>query len=156
FPLDPGTSYSLGRAATNSIVLKDDLCSRDHAEIAFTGGKWRVRDLGSLNGTRVNNVRVEGERDLAPSDELHLGRTHMVFVEDMNQPPARPAAPAETAGDHDGSMSIKKRLGQTRFLPPPPPGTAEGDETPPGSRHGLSRDLSLLYRLALDMGMAGN
>ncbi len=154
FPLDPGTTYTLGRSATNAIVLKDDLCSRDHAEVAFIAGKWRVRDLGSLNGTRVNNVRIEGERELAPSDELHVGRTHLVFVEDMNQLPDLPAA-AEEPGSDDASMSIKKRLGQTRFLTPPPPGAADG-ETTTGSRHGLSRDLSLLYRLALDMGMAGN
>jgi Nif-specific regulatory protein len=157
FPLDPGNNYTMGRAATNSIVLKDDLCSRDHAEIAFTGGRWRVRDLGSLNGTRVNNVRVEGERELAAGDELHLGRTHLVFVEDINQLPDLPPLTPEEPADHDGSMSIKKRLGQTRFLTPPPPNLEkEGEETMTGSRHGLSRDLSLLYRLALDMGMAGS
>ncbi len=154
FPLDPAHGYTLGRAATNSIVLKDDLCSRDHAEIAFSAGRWRIRDLGSLNGTRVNSVRVEGERDLSPSDEVNLGRTHLVFVEDIDQLPELPPAPEEPA-DHDGSMSIKKRLGQTRFLTPPPPeAEPEGDKKEPPSRHGVSRDLSLLYRLALDMGMA--
>src|SRR4051794_32907370 len=55
FPLVPGQTYTLGRAATNSIVLKDDLCSRDHAEVSYSGNRWRVRDLGSLNGTRVND-----------------------------------------------------------------------------------------------------
>src|SRR5947209_1550346 len=156
FPLDPAHGYTLGRAATNSIVLKDDLCSRDHAEIAFSAGHWRLRDLGSLNGTRVNNVRVEGERDLAPSDEVNLGRTHFVFVEDIDQLPELPPAREEPA-DHDGSMSIKKRLGQTRFLTPPPPeADAQGEQKEPGSRHGISRDLSLLYRLALDMGMAAS
>jgi Nif-specific regulatory protein len=156
FPLDPGNTYTLGRAPTNNIVLKDDLCSRDHAEIVFLGGRWRLRDLGSLNGTRINNTRVEGERDLAPSDDLHLGRTHLVFVEDMNQLPDVPGA-SELPGSEDSSMSIKKRLGQTRFLTPPPPGSDdEATLSGAGSQHGLSRDLSLLYRLALDMGMAGN
>jgi pSer/pThr/pTyr-binding forkhead associated (FHA) protein len=141
FPLDPSHSYTLGRAATNNIVLKDDLCSRDHAEVSYSGGKWRVRDLGSLNGTRVNGVRVEGERALTPRDEVHLGRTNLVFVEDMDQLPELPTP--EPGDDNDGSMSIKKRLGQTRFLTPPPPGAAEADAQP-GSRHGLSRGLSLL------------
>jgi Nif-specific regulatory protein len=152
FQLDPAQNYGLGRAATNLIVLKDDLCSRDHAEVAFTGGRWRVRDLGSLNGTRVNDVRVEGERELSAGDQLHLGRTNMVFVEDLDQLPDLP--PHEAPEETDGGMSIKKRLGQTRFLTPPPAvGAAEG-QTSAGARHGLSRDLSLLYRLALDMGMA--
>ena len=55
-------------------------------------------------------------------------------------------------------MSIKKRLGQTRFLTPqPPPGRGGHRRRPPArrpQRHALSRDLSLLYRLALDMGSA--
>src|SRR5215213_634748 len=84
FPLDPAQSYMLGRAATNAIVLKDDLCSRDHAEVSFSNGRWRVRDLGSLNHTRVNGIRLESERPLSPRDEIHLGRTHLVFVEDMD------------------------------------------------------------------------
>src|SRR5262249_13658004 len=78
FPLTPGQSYTLGRAATNSIVLKDDLCSREHAEVSFTGGRWRVRDLNSLNGTRVNDQRLEGDRELKPNDDLHVGRTHFL------------------------------------------------------------------------------
>ncbi len=153
FPLVPGQSYTLGRAATNSIVLKDDLCSRDHAEVTFSGNRWRVRDLGSLNGTRVNDVKVEGERELSPSDDLNVGRTTFVFVEDMDQLPDLPPS----SPDADGSMSIKKRLGQTRFLTPPPPeGGASQEAILPSSRHGLSRDLSLLYRLALDMGTASS
>jgi Nif-specific regulatory protein len=153
FPLDPAQNYSMGRATTSTIVLKDDLCSREHAEVSFRGGRWRLRDLASLNGTRVNGVRVEGERDLAATDEVHLGRTHLVFVEDMDQLPDLP--PREAPGEADG-MSIKKRLGQTRFLTPPP-AVAPDEQTVnglpgPAARHGLSRDLSLLYRLALDMG----
>ncbi|MFO0845778.1 MAG: sigma 54-interacting transcriptional regulator [Gemmataceae bacterium] len=154
FPLVPGQTYTLGRAATNSIVLKDDLCSRDHAEVTYSGNRWRVRDLGSLNGTRVNDVRIEGERELAPSDSVNLGRTTFVFVEDMDQLPDLPAL-----GDRDSSesgMSIKKRLGQTRFLTPLPESSPDGETPASTSRHGLTRDLSLLYRLALDMGTAGS
>src|SRR5262245_26726559 len=84
FPLTPGQTYSLGRAATNTIVLKDDLCSRDHAEIYCSAGKWRVRDLGSLNGTRLNGTRFEGERVLSAGDEVGLGKTQFLFVEDMD------------------------------------------------------------------------
>jgi Nif-specific regulatory protein len=154
FPLVPGQSYTMGRATTNAIVLKDDMCSRDHAEVTCTHGKWRVRDLGSLNGTRVNELRLEGERDLQPNDEIHVGRSRLVFVEDMDQLPDLPVRPEE----HEpvGELSIKKRLGQTRFLTPQPPVASEdtGATPSPNLRHGLSRDLSLLYRLALDMGTA--
>jgi Nif-specific regulatory protein len=153
FPLTPGQSCGLGRASTNRIVLKDDLCSREHAEVSFVQGHWRVRDLNSLNGTRVNGHRVEGEQELAINDDLHVGRTHLLFVEDMNQLPELPVEQDEPSG-----VAIKKRLGQTRFLTPPPPqpeATNPGDQTVQVvSRHALSRDLALLYRLALDMGSA--
>src|SRR5262249_6369724 len=90
FPLDPAQSYTLGRATTNAIVLRDALCSGDPAEVSFTAARWRARDLSSLNGTRVNGLRIEGERALSPRDEIHLGRTHLVFVEDMDELPELP------------------------------------------------------------------
>src|SRR5262245_36482623 len=114
FPLAVGQKYTLGRASTSRFVLKDDLCSREHAEVFHSDGRWRVRDLNSLNGTRVNREPLDGEgRELAPNDELHLGRTHLLFVEDMNQLPDLP----DQAGPPEG-VSIKKRLWFTRFLEP--------------------------------------
>ena len=65
--LTPGQTCTLGRAATNRIVLKDDLCSREHAEISIAGGRWRVRDLNSLNGTRVNGAPVEADHGWSPT-----------------------------------------------------------------------------------------
>src|SRR3954468_17580940 len=85
FPLAAGQSCTMGRAGTNRIVLKDDLCSREHAELRHAGGRWRLRDLNSLNGTRVNGEPLDKERELAPRDEVQLGRTSLLFVEDMNQ-----------------------------------------------------------------------
>jgi Nif-specific regulatory protein len=159
FPLAAGQAYLLGRATTNQIVLKDDLCSREHAEVRFADGAWRLRDLSSLNGTRVNDVRLDGELALLAGDEVQLGRTRLLFVEEMDQLPDLPRRP-EAEG-----VAIRKRLGQTRFLTPvPPPPAPVNQETAAGDgstmqvvpRHSLSRDLSLLYRLALDMGSATN
>jgi Nif-specific regulatory protein len=151
FALTPGQRYTLGRATTNRIVLKDELCSREHAEIYYDDGRWRLRDLNSLNGTRVNEGTLDTEWELSPNDEIHVGRTHLLFVEHMGQLPDLPVIPAQSEG-----VSIKKRLGHTRFLTPiPPPGDKE--PTPaPQAQHNLSRELSLLYRLALDMGSAGD
>jgi Nif-specific regulatory protein len=159
FPLTVGHRYTMGRAGTNRIVLKDDLCSREHAEVYHADQHWRVRDLNSLNGTRINNDALESEWELSPGDEINLGRTRLIFVDDMNQLPDMPTSTAPSE-----SLAIKKRLGHTRFLTPIPDGapavdgtsarsTAESDSTTP-SRHTLSRDLAQLYRLALDMGSA--
>src|SRR2546428_357970 len=90
FPLNPQQRYTLGRATTNNIVLKDDLCSREHAEVSYSDGRWRVRDLSSLNGTRINSVRIETDTIIKPGDEVDLGRTALLFVEDMSQLPDVP------------------------------------------------------------------
>jgi Nif-specific regulatory protein len=156
YPLTPGQRYSLGRAPTNRIVLKDDRCSREHAEIYFADDRWCLRDLNSLNGTHLNGARIAEESDLEAGDEIHLGGTDLLFVEEMEQLPDLPTQPRTEEG-----MSIKKRLGQTRFLTPVPAdatsndgqtSTGEGLSTARSGRHSLSRDLSLLYRMALDMG----
>src|SRR5437660_8140952 len=89
-PLQPGSRYTMGRAGTNRIVLKDDLCSREHAEVYQADGSWVVRDLGSLNGTRLNNETVSVERGLEPRDEINVGRTRLVYVDDMHQLPDLP------------------------------------------------------------------
>jgi Nif-specific regulatory protein len=157
FQIVAGQRYNMGRATSNGIVLKDDLCSREHAEVYQADGRWRLRDLTSLNGTRANGKRIEGEVALVPGDEVNVGRTTLIFVEEMGQLPHWP--PQEDRGE---GMSIKKRLGQTRFFTPIPAAPespvseqTSSDSTPaPPSRHSLSRDLSLLYRLALDMGSA--
>ena len=150
FPLQPGSRYTLGRAGTNRIVLKDDLCSREHAEVYQADGAWVIRDMGSLNGTRLNNEAVSVERPLEPRDEVHLGRTLLVYVEDMHQLPDLPRR-GKKAGD---DIAIRKRLGDTRLLQVAP---ADGQQTVLQARPGrqLERDLSLLYRLALRMGSAG-
>lgn len=155
FPLTPGESCTLGRAATNRIVLKDDLCSREHAEVSFSAGRWRLRDLSSLNGTRLNSTPVEGEKELSPRDEINVGRTALLFIEAMTQLPD-----VSLEAEEPNGLAIKKRLGNTRYLTPPTPLMAEDSAQGDGqtvsftNRHPLSRDLSLLYRLALDMGAA--
>jgi Nif-specific regulatory protein len=152
YPLIVGQRCTLGRAATNQIVVKDELCSREHAEVYFNNGQWCLRDLSSLNGTRLNGATLDSEWELSPRDDVNIGRTHFVFVLDMSQLPDVPLEPKTEDG-----FSIKKRLGQTRFLTPQPNEQTPADDGPDKTttaigRHSLSRDLSLLYRLALDMG----
>ena len=67
-PLIPGQIYSLGRAASNRVILSGDKCSRIHAEIAYADEHWRVRDLNSANGTKVNSIAIQGDHELAFND----------------------------------------------------------------------------------------
>jgi putative nucleotidyltransferase with HDIG domain len=76
-----------GRLATVEIVLDDNSVSRRHAEIKHTQQGWRVRDLGSTNGTYVNGERISAaEYPLKPHDILRCGNVTLVVetVDDGN------------------------------------------------------------------------
>lgn len=65
----------LGRAADADLRLEDDGVSRHHARLTCTPeGRVYVEDLGSTNGTLVNDERV-ASRELADGDKIYLGRT---------------------------------------------------------------------------------
>jgi hypothetical protein len=71
---------TLGRGADNSVEFPTDIgVSRHHAVVEPVPGGWRLRDVGSSNGTYVNGQRVELERLLQPGDEIEMGSTRLVF-----------------------------------------------------------------------------
>ena len=69
---------SLGRHPNNSIQLLDRIVSKEHCTIEARGGRYVLRDLGSLNGTFINGQRVNGEQvlrldaKLAATDEVQI------------------------------------------------------------------------------------
>jgi adenylate cyclase len=72
---------TIGRHPDNSIQILDRIISKEHAQILKGGdGRFLLRDLGSLNGTYVSGSRVS-EVVLKHGDELVLGSTHLMFVE---------------------------------------------------------------------------
>ncbi|MDO8389279.1 MAG: FHA domain-containing protein [Actinomycetota bacterium] len=74
---------SLGRHEDCEISLDDITVSRHHADIVRIGTTFMVRDGGSLNGTYVNNVRID-EAPLRQGDELQVGKFRLVFFEKAN------------------------------------------------------------------------
>lgn len=73
----------IGSAPENDIVIDDDVVSRFHAEIriAENGESW-IRDLGSLNGTFVNDSRLgRAERMLMDSDEIAVAFFDLRFLD---------------------------------------------------------------------------
>ncbi|MCS7168151.1 MAG: sigma 54-interacting transcriptional regulator [Gemmatales bacterium] len=157
YPLEPTHRHLIGRAKTSEIVLADDLCSRQHAEVYYREGAWWIRDCGSLNGTRVNGQLVTSECTLSPNDEVLIGRTRLVFVERLDQLEQTREMPVPVGEER---LLIRKRLGRTRYEMTDLPDLAEQDITEPPTvlvnRQRISRDLSLLYRLALEMGLVSS
>ncbi len=64
----------LGRAAENAVRVVDETVSAYHARMWYQSGQWWLEDLGSRNGTRVNDVAVEQPLVLAYGDHVCIGR----------------------------------------------------------------------------------
>jgi pSer/pThr/pTyr-binding forkhead associated (FHA) protein len=69
-----------GRHPDSDIFLDDVTVSRRHAEVERISNGYVVRDVGSLNGTYVNQGRIEGDTPLTNGDEVQVGRFKLVFV----------------------------------------------------------------------------
>ncbi len=67
-----GELCRIGTQSANDLVLSDPAVSRFHCRLVREQGAWRVRDSGSLNGTRLDNVKVR-DADLGPESVLALG-----------------------------------------------------------------------------------
>jgi hypothetical protein len=70
------TELIVGRDQTCDVMLPDPSVSRRHARLLFRDGSWVLQDLGSTNGTVVNDVRV-GRCELRPGDLMILGDTRL-------------------------------------------------------------------------------
>ncbi len=69
----------LGRHPDSEISLDDISVSRRHAEIERQSTEYVLRDVGSMNGTYVNQKRVDGVV-LQQGDEILIGRFRLIFL----------------------------------------------------------------------------
>jgi hypothetical protein len=81
----PGRTFELakdtviiGRLAESDVVVSDPAASRRHAEIRRQDGQFVISDLGSTNGTRVNESAI-GDHTLEEGDRIKIGRTVLEF-----------------------------------------------------------------------------
>lgn len=79
--VEVGDRLTIGRSTTNSLVLDDNRASRNHAEISNIGvGRYRLSDLGSANGTRLNGRIMTAPKDLQDGDEIQIGGIRLRFA----------------------------------------------------------------------------
>lgn len=71
----------IGRDPACSIVLNVSGVSRHHAKITVKGEEFVLEDLGSKNGTWLNDERVGSELSLGDGDVIRVGRACLVFHE---------------------------------------------------------------------------
>ena len=75
---------TIGRGKEADLTIPHALVSRAHSKLFERDGELWVEDLGSLNGTFVNNTRIESEQLLEPSQLLTLGNITFRAVYQVN------------------------------------------------------------------------
>ena len=110
--LNSGNAFALqdfnliGRSEGATIQLADSGISRQHATIRREGANYWLVDLGSANGSFVNDIALTAPRVLRDGDRLQFGRSVLLF--DQDEPSAKPPRPVA-----DG----KTQISQTTSVP---------------------------------------
>lgn len=65
----------IGRSPANRVVLDDEYVSNNHSLISWNGELWMLEDLGSRNGTLLNNLPIDRQTVIVAGDEITVGRT---------------------------------------------------------------------------------
>jgi pSer/pThr/pTyr-binding forkhead associated (FHA) protein len=91
---------SIGRASDNIVVIEDPSVSARHAQLERKGETYRLKDVGSTNGTRVNGIPIK-DTTLRFDDRIRFGAVEARFESDVTGSQPLPvmqeigAAPAE-------------------------------------------------------------
>ncbi len=95
FDLTP-PGVSIGRESDNDIMLDSDASSRYHSKLELRDGDWFLKDLGSTNGTKLNDLKISSDTKLHEGDRITIGKEVLLFgtsVEARRETPAAPPPP---------------------------------------------------------------
>lgn len=160
FPL-VGPSISLGRDPMSDLTLSDPEVSRYHAQLTQTATGYQIQDMGSTNGTYIDDDRLTGDpRLLHPGQAIQLGSGVILEYQAVGAesgmmatlvdgsadlPPSRPmvADPTEASelgalpplpefdDDYVAPISQPSYTPEQHFAPEPPPASPQFVQPPP-------------------------
>jgi hypothetical protein len=125
------TKVTIGRAPNNTLIVSDTKTSAYHAEIRPEGQYYSLVDLGSTNGTFVNEQQLPSgvARQLQPGDTIRIGDTKLTFeVHSLPQSPspsqgstvrATPPPPVASTSYGVGNYGSQPNYQPTEFGHPP-------------------------------------
>ncbi len=128
------TVISIGRSRTNTISIASKAVSRTHVRLELTREGWSVADLGSLNGTYVNDIRVTSAF-LSEDDKVTVGAYTILFSPepalDASVEEQRPEAQPEPSDGTDTDVRVEGSppATETAIAPPkelPSPAAEQG------------------------------
>lgn len=102
YALEQGRSVTLGRDASNTIVLASQFVSKRHALVSWTARGLRIEDQDSANGLTVNGLTVHAAQ-LSSGDVIQIGDQRLVYeVEGQDTAPAPAPGQAAAGGGNKG------------------------------------------------------
>src|SRR6266566_2694481 len=149
---------TIGRQAGAYLLIDNDSVSRRHAEISFANKQYVLRDLGSSNGTFVNEVRLEADKVyiLKPDDRVRFGKVKFMFqVQGFRQAEgAKTLLRSETLPGittfHELTTGFYDPGGRDKSSPYTPSGqpvlNADGSLLLPGATQALSADIVATFK----------
>lgn len=96
--LRPDRAVVIGRSPSCDLPVASSRVSRRHAWVHREGNRFAISDLGSRNGTFVNDARVVGSRVLQPGDRIAVGDQVITFC-------VMDSVPSSTTAQDDGRSS---------------------------------------------------
>jgi len=140
---------TIGRGTENDIVLLDQTISRNHARIAKTREGYLLTDLGSFNGTELNDHPIQTVI-LKNQDQIKIGSAKLVFLTQEKMPLSRSGSLILNSEEDFGKGGLRvvksspKSVGhldsQGLLV------FAESDKGQPPQKHQISDDISSLER----------
>lgn len=102
-PLD-NPSLTIGRKPDNDLVIDNPAVSGHHARVVHEGEGFFIEDLGSTNGTFLNDAKVEKQK-LKNTDCISIGKHTLIFQGEAAPPPPPPPPPPKES-DSDKTMIL--------------------------------------------------
>jgi hypothetical protein len=128
----------IGRDINNEIVINDTEISRQHSHLVLTSEGYAIEDMGSTNGTFVNQGRITGQQLLRPGEIIRLGDNVTLLYQMIG-------------ADADATVAARGKMPPPRAArpaPPPPPPQAsyagQVPESPPKAGGSGSRNIVLI------------
>jgi len=150
------TEVTLGRDINNEIVINDAEISRKHCRLKIVGNGYVIEDLGSTNGTWVDEQRISGQYQLSHGDTIRMGDnislTYEVVGYDADAtvasssaaPPSEQAPPSQQYQEPHPYQQAERAQQYSGRVP-------ETDEPP--TIFGLNRTLAIALAVMVVLGV---